>query len=812
MEKATVKRTAAPLVIPALAMRGLVLFPRMVLHFDVGRKKSIAALNAAMENGRKIFLITQKDAEVEEPGFKDLYTVGVVAQIQQLLRVSGDTVRVLVEGEYKARLKELTVTEPYLEAVVTKIPPSRKVIDPIRSEALVRSVKQVFEYYCDMVPKMPKETIDMIFAEEDPYSLFDQVVQNVILRHEAKQYILEQRDILSGLQALAEELGREAEVLRSERDVLEQVKEQMDKNQRDYFLREQMRVISEQLGEGDNTQDEAMEFADQIQAIQRIPDDSREKLMKECERLYKMPPNSQEANVIRNYLETCLELPWDKETKDKLDLDRAKKILDRDHYGLEKVKERILESLAVRKLSPDIKGQIICLVGPPGVGKTSIAKAVAAAMGRNYVRLSLGGIKDESDIRGHRKTYIGAMPGRIITALKQAKSRNPLMLLDEIDKMGSDFRGDPSSAMLEVLDSEQNYAFRDHYIEIPFDLSDVLFLTTANTLDTIPAPLLDRMEVIELSSYTREEKFQIAKRHLVKKQVHKHGLTGKNFRIANDALYMLIDNYTREAGVRKLERSIATLCRKAAKVVAQDENAKVSITAKNLPDFLGPKKFLPERILSSDQVGVVTGLAWTMVGGETMQIEVSVLEGSGRLELTGSLGDVMKESARTAVSFVRSLAPQYGIDKDFYKTKDIHIHVPEGAVPKDGPSAGITLVTALVSALSGIPVKRDVAMTGEVTLRGRVLAIGGLKEKSMAAYRAGVKTVIIPQENKADLAQFDPVVTDAITFLPVEHVTQVLKYALRMPAANKQEQEPEGEDLPLPPAPPKENTAAAVPS
>ena len=811
MEKTTIKRSTARQVMPVLAMRGLVLFPSMVLHFDVGRKKSIAALNAAMEGERKIFLVTQKDADIEEPGLRDLYTVGVVAQIQQLLRVSGDTVRVLVEGMHKARLKELTAQDPYLEAAVARIPPSRKVIDPIRSEALVRSVKQVFEYYCEMVPKMAQETTDRIFGEEDPYALFDAVIQNVVLRFEAKQYILEQRDILSSLQALAEELGREAEVLRSERDVLEQVKEQMEKNQRDYFLREQMRVISEQLGEGENVQDEAVDLADQIQAIQNIPNDSREKLMKECERLYKMPPNSQEANVIRTYLETCLELPWDHRTKDKLDLDRAKKVLDKDHYGMEKVKERILESLAVRKLSPDIKGQILCLVGPPGVGKTSIAKAVAAAMGRRYVRLSLGGVKDESDIRGHRKTYIGAMPGRIITALKQAKSRNPLMLLDEIDKMGSDFRGDPSSAMLEVLDSEQNYAFRDHYIEIPFDLSEVLFLTTANSLDTIPAPLLDRMEVLELNSYTREEKFQIAKRHLVKKQIQKHGLTPQNFKISTEALYMLIDNYTREAGVRKLERSIATLCRKAAKQVADDETARVSVTARNLPEFLGPKKYLPESILSSDQVGVATGLAWTSVGGETMQIEVSVLEGSGRLELTGRLGDVMKESAKTAVSYVRSLAPQYGIDKDFYKTKDIHVHVPEGAVPKDGPSAGITLVTALTSALSGIPVKRDVAMTGEVTLRGRVLAIGGLKEKSMAAYRAGAKTVIIPQENKADIAQFDKAVTDAVTFVPVEHVSQVLEIALRHPA-EKKGQKDRSSEFPAVPASAQETAAAAVPS
>ena len=569
----------------------------------------------------------------------------------------------------------------------------------------------------------------------------------------------------------------ENDILSLEKDIYDRVKESIDKNQREYYLREQMRVIQEELGESDNPVDEAQQYFEKIDQL-ALPDEAREKLYKEADRLMKLPSNSHEGGVIRGYLDTCLELPWNKSTKDKIDLQKAEKLLDKEHYGLQRVKERILEVLATRALAPDIKGQIICLVGPPGVGKTSIARSIAKAMGRKYVRISLGGVRDESDIRGHRKTYIGAMPGRIINAIKLAGSNNPLMLLDEVDKMGNDFRGDPSSAMLEVLDSEQNFAFRDHYIEIPFDLSEVFFIATANDLSTIPAPLLDRMDVIELPSYTREEKFQIAKRHLLAKQMKKHGLTAKTFRLADDAIYGLIDFYTRESGVRKLEREIGALCRKADREIVGKGASRVVITGASLYDYLGPKRFRPDEPAERDEIGLVNGLAWTSVGGEMLQVEVAVMEGSGKVELTGSLGDVMKESAKAAISYIRSRAQEYGIDPNFYKNKDIHIHLPEGAVPKDGPSAGVTLTTALVSALTGTPVRRDVAMTGEITLRGRVLAIGGLREKTMAAYRAGIKTVLIPKENLPDLYEVDPVVKEAIRFIPADHVETVLQTAL----------------------------------
>lgn len=783
----TVKRLQIP--IPALAMRGLVLFPSMMLHFDVGREKSILALQTALERDRRIFLVAQRDVAVDDPSVTDLYSVGVVAEIKQMMRSSEDVVRVLVEGLYKAKVNDLLSFEPYLELSVSRLPAAIKRKLPAgETEALMRAVKQGFEAYAAVAPKLADEVMLGILGTDDPRLLFDLIVQNLGFKFEDKQKLLEQRELNAQLSMLVQILASEAEILNLERDIFEQVKEQMDKNQRDYFLREQMKVISEQLGESENVQDEAMAFSDEINAIRCISEDAREKLLRECDRLYKMPPGSHEGNVVRNYLETVIELPWDEETKDKLDLKRARRILDRDHFGMGKVKDRILESLAVRKLAPGLKGQILCLVGPPGVGKTSIAKAIAEAMGRKYTRISLGGVRDESDIRGHRKTYIGAMPGRIITALRQAKVKNPLILLDEIDKMGADFRGDPSSAMLEVLDSEQNTAFTDHYIEVPFDLSEILFITTANTLETIPAPLLDRMEVVELPSYTREEKFQIAKKHLFPKQLQKHGLSKTQLRVKDDAIYGLIDFYTRESGVRKLERAVAGLCRKAAKQIASAEATRVVVSSACLEGLLGPKKYLPETIAASDEVGVVNGLAWTSVGGETMQIEVSVMEGTGKLELTGNLGNVMKESAHAALSYVRSVAREYGISPSFYQNKDIHIHVPEGAVPKDGPSAGIALTTALVSALADAPVKRDVAMTGEVTLRGRVLAIGGLREKTMAAYRAGVKKVYIPHENKADLAELDPVVLDGIEFVPVSYVSEVLHDAIVFPQQTAKEE------------------------
>ncbi len=767
------------IAIPALAMRGLVLFEGLSLHFDVARKKSIMALGEAMSRDRNIFLVAQKDITTENPGGKDVYSYGVIANIKQMLKPQDGIVRVFVEGLKRAKIVEILDEKPFLNFMVT--PEPLKPITKMQVEeitALMRVVKTVFEQYSLVVPKMSREIVLDALAQEDPNDLFEAIVFNIMLKYEERQQLLEAKNIYIRLKVLAEILSQETEILAYERDIYEQVRIQMDKNQREYYLREQMRVISNQLGEGENPQEEATEYMDEISLIGNISDESRDKLYKEAARLYKMPPSSQEANVIRGYLETCLDMPWDNTTKDNLDVVKAQKILEKDHYGLETVKERILEILAVRQLAPEIKGQIICLVGPPGVGKTSIAKSIAKTMNRAYVRLSLGGVRDESDIRGHRKTYVGAMPGRIINAIKQAKTRNPLILLDEIDKMGNDFRGDPSSAMLEVLDSEQNYAFRDHYMEIPFDLSEVLFLTTANDLSTVPAPLLDRMEVIELSSYTREEKYNIAKKHLVTKQVKRHGLTGKDISFTADGLYVLIDRYTREAGVRKLERAIANVCRKVAKLKVMDDFKKVNVNDASLLKLLGPKKYRVEKIEKFDTVGSVTGLAWTSVGGETMNIEVLTMNGTGKVEMTGSLGKVMTESAKIAVSIVRSLADKYDILADFYKEYDIHIHAPEGSVPKDGPSAGVTMVTALVSELANMQVRHDVAMTGEVSLRGKVMPIGGLKEKTIAAYRAGIKTVIIPYDNKPDIDKCADTVKENIKFIPVKNIQDVLDIAL----------------------------------
>ena len=781
------KQPAEIITMPMIAMRGIVLFPNMILHFDVGRKKSIAALEEAMKGNREVFLASQINIEEDDIKLDNVNKVGVVAEIRQVLKNNGGTTRILVEGKYRAKLVDIVAEEPFLVADTQEFP--LKILRPERSilcDALMRTVKDLFNEYTYLVPKMPKELAIKAFGMEDPAQFGEFLAGNLNIDIEDKQRILEESNYVKRLEMLAGVLENENNILGVEKDIYEKVKEQVDQNQREYYLREQLKAITEELGEGENVQDEAEAYKKKIEAL-GVEGEVKEKLLEEVARLYKMPFNSQEASVIRGYLDTCIALPWNVKTEEKIDITKAKKQLDKNHYGLEKVKERILELLAVRKLQPDIKGQILCLVGPPGVGKTSIAKDIAAAMGRKYTRISLGGMKDESDIRGHRKTYIGAMPGRIMNAVKLAGSKNSLILLDEIDKMGSDFRGDPASAMLEVLDPEQNVAFRDHYIELPFDLSDILFITTANDPSTIPGPLYDRMEIIELGSYTREEKFQIAKKHLVKKEMKRHGLDSKMLRITDDAIYAIIDSYTREAGVRSLERTIGSLCRKAAKKIVGEEASKVTINEGNITDFLGVKKFRPETIEENDAVGLVNGLAWTSVGGDMLQVEVAILEGSGKIELTGNLGDVMKESARTAISYVRSCTEKYGIEKDFYKTKDIHIHVPEGAVPKDGPSAGVTLTTAIVSALSGIPVRRDVAMTGEVTLRGRVLAIGGLREKTMAAYRAGVKTVLIPEENLPDLEEVDPVVKNAITFVPAKEVETVLETALVRPVESVKE-------------------------
>lgn len=770
--------------VPALTMRGLVIYPGMILHFDVAREKSILALKKATENDRKIFLVAQKDPMITEPLESDVFKIGVVAEVRQIISTPDTTTRVLVEGLYKAKMHSFTMTEPYYEMEVSPIETATKVLSASQSEALLRMLKDSFREYGTLTPKMPKELYKGILSETDLAKLFDLVVFNVMLRVEDKQRLLEIQGLAKRVTELIAVLMTEINILQTEFEIHEQVKEQIERNQREYYLREQMKVISRQLGDGEQPHDDAYDYIYSIEDI-GFDEETEEKLVKEAEKLIKMPPSSQEAAVIRTYLDNVLEIPWNKHTKDKTDIERTQKQLDRDHYGLKKVKERITELIAVRELAPDIKGQIICLVGPPGVGKTSIGQSIAKSLGRKYARISLGGIRDEADIRGHRKTYIGAMPGRITNAIKQAGSMNPVILLDEIDKMGNDFRGDPSAAMLEVLDSEQNNSFRDHYLEIPMDLSNVLFITTANSLYTIPAPLLDRMEIIELSSYTREEKFNIGKKHLLPKQLKKHGEKASIVKISNDAIYSLIDFYTREAGVRKLERQIASLCRKAAKSLVSGEKEKVSITARNIEEFLGVKKYQPDLVLKRDEVGTVNGLAWTSVGGTLMPLEVLVLDGKGKVEITGSLGEVMKESAKIAVSLTRSLAKKYSINPQFYTEKDIHIHAPEGAIPKDGPSAGVTLTTALVSALSGMPVRRDVAMTGEITLRGRVLAIGGLREKTMAAYKSGVKTVIIPKDNEADLAEIDETVRENLDFVIAENINTVLDHALIKPIKAK---------------------------
>lgn len=777
-------------LIPAISLRGLVVFPAMVLHFDVGRERSVNAVKAAADGSGRIFLVAQKDAALTEPELSDIYEVGVIAEVRQLLTTPDGSTRVLVEGLTRARRVKSVPGKDYLQFEVKELPMRGAELSDSTAAAAVRALKNTFAEYAQISPRMPRELFEGIMSEENCSELFEKVVFNVVLKVEDKQALLEANGLLRRVKMLISMLESEIEIIETEIDIQEQVKEQVDKNQREYYLREQLRAIYKQLGEGDNPQEEADNYIERIKAL-NLSDEITEKLIGEAQKLVKMSYSSQEAGVIRGYLDTVLELPWNVYTKDKLDIDKVQKQLDKDHYGLKKVKERITEIISVRALAPDVKGQIICLYGPPGVGKTSIGRSIAEALGRNYVRISLGGVHDEAEIRGHRKTYIGAMPGRIAAALKQAKSMNPVMLLDEIDKMGSDYKGDPASAMLEVLDSEQNTTFTDHFLEIPLDLSDVLFITTANSLDTIPAPLLDRMEVIELSSYTREEKFNIAKKHLLPKQLKKHGEKPSSLKINDKALYSIIDFYTREAGVRKLERSIADICRKAAKQLVSGEK-KVSVTDANITDFLGVKKYLPEHLEAHDEVGLVNGLAWTSVGGVMMPLEVLVLDGTGKTEFTGSLGDVMKESAKIAVSLTRSLAKKYNIDPDFWKTKDIHVHAPEGAVPKDGPSAGVTLTTALVSALSGTPVRRDVAMTGEITLRGKVLAIGGLKEKTMAAYRAGVKTVCIPKENEPDIDELDDVVKNSLKFVIAEDISTVLETALVIPNCNPKDKAPKG--------------------
>ncbi len=768
--------------LPMITMKGLVVFPGMVLNFDVTKPKFIEAVKTACATDKRIFLVTQQEYETDDPGYNDLFKVGVVAEIRQILKTPDKVTRVLVQGLYKAKLLSVAEFDTYNSAEVSEInEKSSASIDKKLSYAYERTLKMLFKDYCSLVPKIPDELASMVDNEHDLVRLTELIIFNVFLKAESKQELLQTSGTEKRVKKLIEILTDEIKVLKFEAEINESLRDSIDSNQREYILREQMKAISRQLGGADEADEEVFDYAERIQAV-GFPEDTEEKLLREANKMLKVSPSSQEYGLIKTYLDSILEMPWNVYTKDTVNIEKAEKQLEKDHYGLKKVKERILEIISVRKLNPDVKSQIICLVGPPGVGKTSVGKSIAAALGRNYARVSLGGVHDEAEIRGHRKTYVGAMPGRIVNAIKQAKCMNPVILFDEIDKMGSDYKGDPSSAMLEVLDPEQNSTFTDHYFEIPLDLSDVLFITTANTTDTIPAPLLDRMEIIELSSYTREEKFNIAKKHLLPKQLKKHGENRKTVKISDKALYAIIDGYTKEAGVRGLEKKIAAICRKSAKKIVNGESS-VSVTDTNIKDFLGTKKFLDDTISKTDETGIVTGLAWTSAGGVTMPLEVIVLEGDGKVEVTGSLGDVMKESSKIAVSLVRSIAAKYNIDPDFYKNKDLHIHAPEGAVPKDGPSAGVTMTTALVSALSGMPVKHDIAMTGEITLHGKVLPIGGLKEKSMAAYKAGVKTVIIPKENEPDLDDIDETVKNNISFIPAEKIQTVLDNALVFPAS-----------------------------
>lgn len=772
---------------PTVALRGLVVFPGMGITFDVGRTRSLHAIKAAMADDQQIFLVAQKDVRDDEPDFDKLFKIGTIAKISHILRLpNSDTVRVSVDGITRATMVDMLQCDPYL---ITDVKIRREISvksdDKDYATALVRQTKDYFEDYAEVVPQMPAEIILDVLEKNDPGELADYIGSNIMLEYKKRQQILNEINPLKRLEKVCCLLANEGDLMKLENEINQKVQENIDKSQRDYYLHEQMKIISEELNDGLSPQAECDEFREKIIAL-GLDEKSEKKLLKECARLEKMSSTSPEATVIRVYLETCLELPWHKYSTDKLDLAHARKVLDRDHYGLDKVKERIIEALAVRSLSDGCYGQTLCLVGPPGVGKTSIAKSIATAMGRSFARISLGGTSDEAEIRGHRKTYIGAMPGRIINAVKQAGTQNPIILLDEIDKLGSDYKGDPSSALLEALDGEQNSTFVDRYIELEFDLSKVMFITTANDASTIPAPLLDRMEIIELPGYTNEEKFNIAKKHLVPKQAKLHGLNGRTFKINDKALYALIDGYTREAGVRKLEQKIAALCRKAAAEIVGGESKSLTVKESNLEKLLGPKKYLPLSVDKEAEIGVVNGLAWTSVGGEMLQVEAAVFDGTGKVELTGSLGDVMKESAMAAVSFIRSKADKYGVNHNFYKEKDIHIHVPEGAVPKDGPSAGVTMATALLSALTNTPVNQFVAMTGEISLRGRVLPIGGLREKTMAAYRMGIKTVIIPQKNVPDLSEIDKKVRTALKFVPVTELDEVFEIALVTPKEERE--------------------------
>jgi ATP-dependent Lon protease len=760
---------------PLLPLRGLLVYPSMVLHLDVGREKSVKALEKAMVDDSLILLCSQSEMNIEEPTVEDIYRIGTVAKVRQMLKLPNGTIRVLVEGTIRAEVTEFLVNEEYYEVNIKELP-EQEISDP-ETDALMRTVLTQFEHYINLSKKVTPETLAAVSDIEEPGRLADVICSHLSLKIKDKQEILETIDVRERLEKLLDILHNEREVLELERKISQRVKKQMEKTQKEYYLREQMKAIQKELGEKEGRAGEVEELRSQLEAAE-VPEKVREKIEKEIDRLEKMPAASAEGGVIRNYIDWLLSLPWSKQTEDDLDIEKAEFILNEDHYGLEKPKERVLEYLAVQKLVKKLKGPILCLVGPPGVGKTSIARSIARSLGREFIRISLGGVRDEAEVRGHRRTYVGAMPGRIIQGMKNAGANNPVFLLDEIDKMAMDFRGDPSAALLEVLDPEQNSTFSDHFIEIPFDLSRVMFITTANAAHNIPRPLLDRMEMIYIPGYTEIEKLQIARKYLLPKQKQEHGLEPEQLEVFEPTLMKLIREYTRESGVRNLEQQIAALCRKTAKQIVSNKDASVQITSEKLQELLGPAKYRYGTAEEQDQIGAATGLAWTEVGGDTLVIEVSVLPGTGKLTLTGQLGDVMKESAQAAFSYTRSKTEQFKIPADFHEKNDIHVHIPEGAIPKDGPSAGITMATALISALTHLPVSKQVAMTGEITLRGRVLPIGGLKEKSLAAHRAGIKIIIIPKDNEKDLHDIPESVRQDIRFIPVSHMDEVLEHAL----------------------------------
>ena len=786
-------KNSKTVIMPLLPLRGLVVFPHMILHFDVGRTKSVKALDEAMMKDQMILLCAQKDPGLEEPDFNDIYPVGTIAKIKQLLRLPGDTIRVLVEGLERARIIEHIPEEEYYKVCLKVCPNPKKLPKKPETEALIRQVIGYFEKYAKLTNRIPSDTTFTITSMEDYARLSDVIAANMVLKLDQKQRILNEISPKKRLGKLLELLIREIEILEVERNINNKVRQRIDKSQKEYYLREQLKVILNELGEEDQQNNETEEYREKI-AKAELPEEAEKKALKELDRLSKMHSMSAESGVIRTYLDWIIEMPWNRKTEENLDLKNAEKVLDEDHYGLEQVKERIIEYLAIRKLKNGLHGPIICLVGPPGVGKTSVARSIAKALNRNYIRMSLGGVRDEAEIRGHRRTYVGALPGRIINAVKQAGSKNPLILLDEIDKMSSDFRGDPASAMLEVLDGEQNREFRDHYLEIPFDLSDVMFITTANNKDTIPRPLLDRMEIIDIPGYIEQEKIQIALRHLIPKQIKNHGLQARQIRFEQGAIRDIINYYTREAGVRNLERQISAVCRKVARHIVSGEKKAVRVTQKSLAKYIGSKKYMYDMANDHDEVGIARGLAWTPVGGDTLSIEVNIMPGDGAVELTGQLGDVMKESARIARSYVRSIAEAVGIEKDFHKKYDMHIHVPEGAIPKDGPSAGITLAIAMISALTEIPVKKNVAMTGEITLRGKVLPVGGLREKVLAAHRAGIDIVLYPMENKKDLEKIPENIREKLRLMPVSSMDQVIGSALIKYPSLKKNSDDSGEN------------------